>query len=103
MDKEIKLTLQNFESVVKNYDGRILIDFYANWCGPCKMMSPIIESIANESDIRVCKVNVDEENELANAFQISSIPAFFCLENGTIIGKLIGYHEKEDILAVFRK
>lgn len=97
--KEIFLTKENFESEVINSKNAVLIDFYADWCGPCKMLSPIIEEIANENeDIKVCKVNVDNEPELANAFKVSSIPMLAVVKNGEVTNTAVGYMPKEKIL-----
>lgn len=97
--KEIKLTKENFESEVINSTKTVLIDFYADWCGPCKMLAPIIEEIANENDdIKVCKVNVDQENELASAFGVSSIPMLAVVKEGKITNSAVGFMPKGNIL-----
>lgn len=97
--KEIILTKLNFQDEVLNSKKTVLIDFWASWCGPCKMIAPIIEEIANENDdIKVCKVNVDEENELANAFGVQSIPMLAVVKNGEVTNTAVGYMPKENIL-----
>lgn len=97
--KEIILTKENFETEVLKSEKTVLIDFYADWCGPCKMLSPIIEEIANENDdIKVCKVNVDQENELASAFGVSSIPMLAVVKEGKITNSAVGFMPKENIL-----
>ena len=91
---EIKLTKDNFNDVVVNSEKPVLIDFWATWCGPCKMIAPVIEQVANErDDIKVCKVNVDEEEELAVKFGIQSIPTLVLVKNGEIAGKAVGYRD----------
>lgn len=91
---EIKLTKDNFNDVVINSEKPVLIDFWATWCGPCKMIAPVIEQVAKErEDIKVCKVNVDEEEELAVKFAIQSIPTLVIVKNGEIAGKAVGYRD----------
>ena len=95
----VKLTVDNFNDVALNSEKPVLIDFYATWCGPCKMMAPIIEEIANtRDDVVVCKVDVDEEGAIANAYDIHSIPTLILLKNGKPAGKIVGYRPIEDIL-----
>ena len=96
---EIKLTKANFDAEVLNSDKAVLIDFFATWCGPCKMIAPFVEEIAKErSDIKVGKVNVDEEGELASAFGIVSIPTLVLVKDGKVQAKSVGYRSKEQIL-----
>lgn len=96
----IKLTNANFKSEVTESDRPVLIDFFATWCGPCKMLSPVIEEIANEygDKIKVAKVDVDEEPELASAFEIESIPTVIIMKNGKPTNKIIGLRTKNDII-----
>ena len=95
----IKLNKNNFENEVLKSDKKVLIDFYADWCGPCRMVGPVVEEIATEhSEYKVCKVNVDEENELAVSFKIMSIPALFVLENGKVTKQAVGVKTKAQIL-----
>ena len=99
---EITVTSENFENEVMKSDKPVLIDFWASWCGPCKMLSPIIEEIAKEYDgkVKVAKVNVDDEPELASTFGISSIPTLFVIKNGEVTNTSIGFKSKEDIIAM---
>lgn len=95
----INLTKDNFNEVVVNSDKPVLIDFWAGWCGPCLMMSPVVDEIAEErSDIKVCKVNVDEERELAGLFQIASIPTLAVIKDGKVVNGSVGVRPKKDIL-----
>ncbi len=100
----ITLTKVNFENEVMNSDKPVLIDFSATWCGPCRMVAPIIEEIAAEnSDYKICKVDVDEEPELAAAFAVSSIPMLVVVKNGKIVDQAVGARPKEAILAMLTK
>ena len=101
---EIKLTKANFEQEVVNSDIPVLVDFWAAWCGPCKMIAPFVTEIANENEgkIKIGKINVDEEPELAMQFKISSIPTLMLFENGQIKDMLVGYRPKADIESMLR-
>jgi len=95
----LKITGENFEKEVLNSDKTVVVDFYADWCGPCKMMAPIIDELANENDnIKVCKVNVDDSQSLAVKYGIMSIPTIIIFKNGNEAKKFIGVVSKEDIL-----
>ncbi len=96
---EIKLTLQNFESEVLNCDKTVLVDFWATWCGPCRMIAPIVEEIAQEyaESVKVGKINVDEERELAINYRIESIPTIMIFKNGKLTDTVIGYRSKEEL------
>ena len=93
------ITAQNFEQEVLKSDKTVLLDFWADWCGPCRMVSPIVDEIAEENEsICVGKINVDEEPALANAFSVQSIPMLVVMKNGKIVNQAVGYMPKEKIL-----
>ena len=94
----INLTKDSYHNEVMETEKVVVIDFWATWCGPCKMMAPVVEEVAKDyPDVKVCKVNVDEEPELSNAFKIVSIPTIVVIKNGEIIDSVVGYRPKEDI------
>lgn len=97
----VNLNEKNFEEEVLKSDKTILIDFWASWCGPCRAMMPVVAEIAKEGKIKVCKVNVDEEPELASKFGVMSIPTFVAFKNGQMVGSTIGVQSKEEILKLF--
>ena len=97
----INITKENFQSEILHSDKRVLLDFWASWCGPCRMVLPKVEEIAEErEDIKVGKVNVDEQSELASQFGIMSIPTLVVMENGKILRQESGAKSKSAILAM---
>ncbi|MEG1581737.1 MAG: thioredoxin [Clostridia bacterium] len=100
----IELNAMNFEKEVKNIKGTVLIDFFATWCGPCRMLSPIIEEIDKEmkGTIKVCKCNVDENGELAAAFNVSSIPLLVVIRDGKIVQESMGYKDKSQVMKLLK-
>ena len=97
----INITSENFQEEVLKSDKPVLLDFWASWCGPCRMVSPVIDEIAGErSDIKVGKVNVDEQQELAAQFQVMSIPTLLVLKDGQVVNKSVGAQPKAKILAM---
>jgi thioredoxin 1 len=99
---ELKITSENFEREVLNSDKPVLIDFWAPWCGPCRMLSPTISEIAEEykDKVKVGKVNVDEEGELATIFRVSSIPMLVVMKNGKVVNSTVGVRPKNQIVGM---
>ena len=99
----VEVTAQNFDEEVLNYKGKVLVDFWAEWCGPCMMLGPVIEEVSEEvDDIKFCKVNCDESRDLALQFGIMTIPNLIVFENGEQVNQSIGYIEKEDVLELIK-
>ena len=100
----INITQDNFQAAVLESKNTVLLDFWASWCGPCKMLAPIVEEIAEEySDVTLGKINVDEQMELAIQFGIVSIPTLIVMEGGKAVQTAVGYRPKADILALLDK
>lgn len=97
---ELNINKNNFEQEVLHSDKPVLIDFWASWCGPCRMLSPVISEIAEEygDKVKVCKVNVDEEEELAAAFRVSSIPMLVVMKDGKVVNSSVGVRPKAQIV-----
>ena len=97
----ININKNNFQDEVMHSEKLVLLDFWASWCGPCRMVSPIVDEIATErSDIKVCKINVDEQPELAARFGVMSIPTLVVMKNGKVINQAVGARPKAQILAM---
>ena len=94
----LNITIDNFEEEVLKSDKKVIVDFWATWCGPCKMIAPIFEELANEhTGVKFAKVNVDEQVELCLKYKVSSIPTLIIFEDGEVIDKVIGYRTKEEL------
>ena len=99
----INLTKDSYHNEVMETEKVVVIDFWATWCGPCKMMAPVVEEVAKDyPDAKVCKVNVDEEPDLSNAFKIVSIPTIVVIKNCEIIDSVVGSRPKEDIEKIIK-
>ena len=97
----LHITKENFHDEVVNSKKPVLLDFWASWCGPCRMVGPLVDEIAGErSDVKVCKVNVDTERELAAAFKVMSIPTLVVMKDGKIVNRATGARPKEEILGL---
>ena len=97
----VNITKNNFQSEVLNSEKPVLLDFWASWCGPCRRVSPIVDEIADErGDLKVGKINVDEQPELASQFQIMSIPTLIVIKNGEITNRSVGVSPKQQILSM---
>lgn len=95
----MKVTKENFETEVLKSEKTVLLDLYADWCGPCRMLSPVLEEIGKEhEELKICKINVDEEGELAVKFGVTSIPMLILVKNGKAERSALGYRPKEDVL-----
>jgi len=97
----ITVTGKNYEEEVINSKERVLLDFHATWCGPCKMLSPVLQEIEkDENDFKICKIDIDQSPELAEQFQIMSVPTLVVMEAGKVVKKSSGVRPKEEILSM---
>ena len=94
------LNVESFKEEVLEERGKVIVDFWAPWCGPCRMMGPIVEELSNE--VKVCKVNIDDEEELAVEYNVTSIPCIVVFENGKEINRSIGLKPKEELLKLVK-
>lgn len=93
------VTTADFEEVVIKAEGKVLVDFFATWCGPCSMMAPVLEQVSDiTSDVKIVKVDIDENPELAERYKVMSIPTFMVFENGTVVKKTVGAISKSELL-----
>lgn len=99
----IKINESNFENEVLNSDRKVLVDFYADWCGPCRMVGPVVEQIAEDyPEYKVCKINIDEQPQLASSFGVMSIPTLIVFENGQVVNQSLGAIPKAKILNLLK-
>lgn len=105
VSSEVVINNDNFETEVLNSETLVLVDFWAQWCGPCKMLMPIIDELSKEFEgkVKICKVNVDEVSELADRYKIATIPTLLLFKGGEMVEKIVGIRSIEDLLSVINK
>lgn len=96
----MNVTTENFKQEVLNSDIPVLVDFWASWCNPCRMMTPVVEEIAKEMEgkVKVCKVNIDEESDLATQYHVMSIPTFLVFKEGKVVNSTVGVQDKQELI-----
>lgn len=100
----LKVTKDNFEAEVEKAEGLVVIDLYADWCGPCKMLAPILDELEGENpDVKFCKINVDDDRELAMAFNVQSIPMIALVKDNTFVDLSVGYAPKEKLASLIKE
>lgn len=99
----IELTTNNFDAEVTEYKGKVLVDFWATWCPPCKMLSPVVDEVAEEvNDVKICKINVDEQPELAMKFKVASIPTLIVFNDGQEANRSLGFIPKAAVMELIQ-
>lgn len=99
----IELTTENFETEVNAYQGKVLVDFWASWCPPCKMLAPVVDEVAEEvQDVKICKINVDEQQALAMQFKVASIPTLIVFQDGEEVNRSLGFIPKAAVLELIQ-
>ncbi|WP_297597007.1 thioredoxin [uncultured Cetobacterium sp.] len=98
MGKVLSLNNSNFKSEVIEKKGIVLVDFWADWCGPCKMLAPVLEELSEETEAKICKVNVDESGDLAGDYGIRSIPTMIIFKDGVKVDQIVGLRQKSELL-----
>jgi len=95
----LSVTSSNFSQEVLEFNGYVLVDFWANWCGPCQMLTPVIEEIEKENKVKVVKVDIDQDSQLAQKYNVNSIPTVLIFKNGQLHKNIIGFHPKQEYLS----
>lgn len=99
----IELTTENFEAEVSAYQGKVLVDFWASWCPPCKMLAPVVDEVAEEvQDVKICKINVDEQQALAMQFKVAGIPTLIVFQDGEEVNRSLGFIPKAAVLELIQ-
>ncbi|MDD4366699.1 MAG: thioredoxin [Eubacteriales bacterium] len=100
----VKLNGDNFEKEVLQAEGKVLVDFFATWCGPCKMMGPVVDNLAEEvKNAKICKLDIDESQQIAGQYGVMSVPTFMVFENGQVVNKSMGVMPKESLVKLLEK